>query len=150
MTPVPRLTPTADGGSVLELAIPAPPVPVKRSTRKRSTTPILPGVFPPGSWPKPGTPAHSKAVAEYQYLRAISGICRQCPNKLGRWKHRCDRCQEKERQRLRASGKANKPSSRLKHGFRKRRRSKFFKKAQQWLAFKTWERRKQQQQQENR
>ena len=149
MTAPTRLSRTADGGSVLELEV-AAPVRVKRPTRRVKWSTILPGVFPPGTWPDPvkEPEAHSKAVAEYQYLRAASGICRSCPNTLNRWKHRCDSCQEKERVRLRNSGKARRPGRTLAHGFRKRRTSKFAKKAQQWLAHQTWKKRKQRQQQQ--
>lgn len=129
------VAPDGTGCTELRVTVTVPPKrPVSRS--KRST--ILPGVFPPGSWPHPvGTPnLHAKAVAEYQYLRSASGICRSCPNKLGRWKHRCDACQEKERIRLRNSGKAARSGRSLKHGFKKRSASKFKRSAKRWLKLR--------------
>lgn len=131
---MPGLTVRADGTS--ELTLPVPARPVKRKTRqvqvKRGT--ILRDVFPV-KWPRDGTAKH-KANAEYQYLRSAAGFCRSCPNRLNRWKHRCDSCQEKERIRLRSSGKAARSGGRLGFGFKKRRTSKFAKRAATWLRLK--------------
>ena len=97
----PRVRATVrDDDNVTELRVEVRPRdPVKRPATAPGS--ILPGVFPPGSWPRPGEAAHDKAVAEYKALRAAAGICRECPNRRGKYKHRCDACQAKERERQR-------------------------------------------------
>lgn len=88
----------ADDGTVTELRVSVKP-PKRPAYTPRGS--ILPGVFPPGSWPRSGEAAHDLAVREYKALRAAAGICRECPNKRGKYKHRCDNCQAKERERQR-------------------------------------------------
>lgn len=127
-----------DGTAETVLAV-APPVPVKRppSRKQAPRGSILRDVFPV-KWPDRRTDpeGHAKACAEYQYLRAAAGFCRSCPNRRNKWKHRCDECQEKERKRLasRSSRGNRKPVRRsLDFGFKKRRTSKYAKRAKTWL-----------------
>ena len=102
---------------------------------KRSTTRVIRDVFPPGTWAKADP---DKIRAEYQYLRAAAGYCRMCPAKRERYKHRCNACQAKERERWRAQqsvyNAARKPT--LRTVVKRPRRSKFRFAAQKWLRLR--------------
>jgi hypothetical protein len=111
----------------------------EESPPRRVTPPgtILPGVFPPGSWPHPREAAHDRAVAEYKALRAAAGWCRECPARRNRYKHRCDACQAKERERQRRNRdryEANrKPPIKT---VKRPRRSKYAGKIYTWLKLR--------------
>lgn len=147
---VPRLTETAaavdldiapSGGSTMSIEIVVLKRPMTRHhvPAKRGT--ILRNVFPPGTWTNE---VMAKANAEYQAYRAAMGICRSCPNHLNKWKHRCDECQTRERERRRRRPETAKPTT-LAKGFKKRRASKFKRAARAWMrarGFKKFTRRK--------
>ena len=125
-----------DEDNITELRIEVRPrdPPVKRP----ATGPILPGVFPPGAWPRPSEAAHDKAVAEYKALRAAAGICRECPAPRGRYEHRCDACQAKERDRMRLKWRdyqKDRPP-RVKTVKRPRKPSKYRAKIRLWLRLR--------------
>lgn len=105
---------TTDNGLVTELTVSVSPAP-KRHKRPTPHGSILPDAFPPGAWAEAGRRGvEGKAVAEYQYLRHVAGICRSCPNpvkrdwKTRRYKHRCPECATKEYQRRKAKREAGK------------------------------------------
>lgn len=113
---------------------------VRVETRERAPKPhtrVLTDVFPPGTW-RTDERTRNKLTAEYQYLRAAAGYCRMCPNKRTHYKHRCDVCQAKERERWRvkqaAYNAARGPT--LRTVVKRSRRSKFRFAAVKWLRLR--------------